>query len=158
MWFYLRDARAPDEKTGPIADPEFLRLAYENEIKPDTLVMHATHTKGQWVAAETVSAYRARQQQAADDRKRRQEQDEREQRMRGETEDEPSQDPVANTVDPHETTVPHGDRWAAAAGTPAAPSKTAQPSRKRRCGCVMAVIVSLITAIIFTCSGCPLFI
>jgi hypothetical protein len=56
----MKTGMIQDEQVGPVADGAFLQLAFDGKIKPKTLVVHATHTRGQWVQMEQIPAARTK--------------------------------------------------------------------------------------------------
>lgn len=55
-WFYMKEGMLSVEQVGPIAAETLLQLAYDGQVKPATLVLHPTNTRGQWVQAQQIAA------------------------------------------------------------------------------------------------------
>lgn len=55
-WFYMKEGMLSDEQVGPIAAETLLQLAYDGQVKPATLVLHPTNTRGQWAQAQQIAA------------------------------------------------------------------------------------------------------
>jgi hypothetical protein len=59
-WYYRQSGMLEDINVGPFADNMLLQLAFEGKIAAATLVVHPTHTKGQWVALEQIPAAKSK--------------------------------------------------------------------------------------------------
>jgi hypothetical protein len=64
-WYYMKTGMIQDEQVGPVADGAFLQLAFDGKIQPKTLVVHAMHTRGQWVQMEQIPAARTKYDEGA---------------------------------------------------------------------------------------------
>lgn len=55
-WFYMKTGILNDEQVGPILAQALLQLAFDGQVKPPTLVLHPTNTRGQWVQLQQIPA------------------------------------------------------------------------------------------------------
>lgn len=78
-WFYIKSGTLDDTTEAPLSDAEFLALAETQTLSLTTRVAHQVHTKGAWVEARQLPAFKkrweehaaARREQAARQRSRR---------------------------------------------------------------------------------------